>query len=162
MTIPNAEERLASEKYQSYMRGWRDGAAGKPKRMEFIAHKTREDLATSYGLGYTMGEDARIGASAFASQTFGYKPSILRGAERVLEDLAKFEDRWLAQHFEFGFACAVQGWDKPPAASRDDVTQARAAGFEAAKRTVEAYEQSAKEQGAEWVAAYRASRPEGS
>lgn len=156
MTIPNAAERLASEKYQSYMRGWRDGATGKAKRKEFMEHPTRQDLAHAYGWGYGMGETAAGKASSFAQGNFGYTPSILRKASVESPD-----ERWLASHYEFGFQCSVQGWDAPPVSFRDDdVTRARKAGFEYARQTATAYDQLAQEQAAEWVAGYLATKPE--
>lgn len=65
------------ELYQSYMRGWRDGATAKAKRREFIEH-AKPEFRTTYEEGYEAGMNARGEAGKHASKTFGYTPSILR------------------------------------------------------------------------------------
>lgn len=71
----------ASEKYQIYMRGWRDGAAG--RGMDIIA-RNHETLQDFYVLGHKDGYEARAVASQTAYVKFGYQPSILRTQEEPL------------------------------------------------------------------------------
>jgi hypothetical protein len=71
----SAEEIDASNKYQSYVRGWTDGASVKAMRKEFKEHPT---LGSVYCDGYAAGYAARGQMTAAASKLFGHEPSILR------------------------------------------------------------------------------------
>lgn len=69
-----------SERYQSWLKGWRDGAVGTVKARVFLEHR-RTDLRDAYEVGYAAGLAARGDASAQASTYSGHQPSILRGSE---------------------------------------------------------------------------------
>lgn len=49
---------VAWEFFQSYRRGWRDGACATAKRREFMEHPTRHDLRDAYERGYNHGRVA--------------------------------------------------------------------------------------------------------
>lgn len=70
----------SANQYQSYMRGWRDGAGTHAMRKEF---SECEDLAirAAYDLGYAHGYAARCGATDLAVTKYDHTPSILRVAE---------------------------------------------------------------------------------
>lgn len=81
MSIPSAEQVEASNKFHSYTRGWKDGAAAKMKRPEFSGHR----LQGIYDRGYYAGEVARQGAVLWAQVAFGFTPSILRDGTEIEE-----------------------------------------------------------------------------
>jgi hypothetical protein len=63
---------VAGELFISYSRGWRDGACSRPKRPEFVEHKTRPDLRDAYLRGYDVGHAAyNRDLSAYAGEV-GY------------------------------------------------------------------------------------------
>lgn len=68
----------AYEVFQSYRKGWRDGACARPQDPKFIQHKTRPDLKDQYLRGHYDGYVAyKLAMNAEMDRT-GYKPSILR------------------------------------------------------------------------------------
>lgn len=70
----------AANLYQSYMKGWRDGAAFKSLDENFRKHENAS-LREAYGRGYSDGRVAMNSASHSASERYGYSPTILRTAE---------------------------------------------------------------------------------
>lgn len=74
----NRTERERAEQYQSYMRGWGDGALLRGKRPEFTEHKTRLDLSIAYQLGYSAGAHDRDRAAKRALRSYNHSPKILR------------------------------------------------------------------------------------
>lgn len=65
----------ANEKYQIYMRGWKDGAGGKPQRLDHVDHAT---LGHEYIRGFTDGMHAKGEASRAALERLKHTSSILR------------------------------------------------------------------------------------
>lgn len=70
------------EKFQSYRKGWRDGATSKAQDEKFLLHGTPH-IRTQYSRGYREGHEAyRLAMKAEMDRT-GYVPSILREAADV-------------------------------------------------------------------------------
>lgn len=78
------EEKIAArdlagrEHYQSYTRGWIDGAAVHALDERYTRHQTRPDLKQEYEKGYSAGSAARRLALNVAAKRLHWKPSILR------------------------------------------------------------------------------------
>ena len=68
----------SSNRYHSYIRGWKDGACSLAKRRKFVEHAT---LAADYRQGYADGNAARSMASRAATEFTGYAPTILRAVD---------------------------------------------------------------------------------
>ena len=68
---------LPGDLYQSYLKGFTDGASAKRKRPEFINHN-EDTIVSTYDMGYRDGALRRDDARRKASHISGYKPSILR------------------------------------------------------------------------------------
>jgi hypothetical protein len=66
--------------YHAYMRGWSAGASMKAMDPAFTKH-SQAYMRENYEAGYKDGRVARSAASESASETTGYKPSILRVCE---------------------------------------------------------------------------------
>lgn len=77
-SIPTPTQVLAHEKYQSYMRGWKDGCTARARRREFVEHETRPDLKEEYEAGYEEGMRVRAATQAEVATRIGYKPNVLR------------------------------------------------------------------------------------
>lgn len=73
-----AEQIDAANRYESYMRGWRDGAVITAMRPEFIELAPGAPLRMSYEDGYRDGRAARSAASQYATRVTGHEPTILR------------------------------------------------------------------------------------
>lgn len=67
----------AANRFQSYMRGWKDGASMHAMPKEFRNHSDAA-LSAAYDLGYAHGYEARGEAQKNAEERYGYTPSILR------------------------------------------------------------------------------------
>ena len=68
----------AANRYEAYMRGWKDGASIKAMRQEMTALAPKAPLRLSYEDGYTDGRTARAAASQYATRVTGHEPTILR------------------------------------------------------------------------------------
>lgn len=68
----------AANRYESYMRGWRDGAVITAMRPEFTERAPGDQLRIAYELGYGDGRKARSNASSQAASVYGHKLTILR------------------------------------------------------------------------------------
>jgi len=76
--VPTEKSRLAHELFQSYFRGWCDGASCHSMDKKFIEHPTRPDLKAEYENGYVDGNKARKQAMSIAAERLNYEPKILR------------------------------------------------------------------------------------
>lgn len=83
--IRDKQSKLAHELFQSYFRGWRDGASCHSMDKKFIDHPTRPDLKAEYEKGYMDGGNARKKDMAEASERLGYEPCILRACNTKME-----------------------------------------------------------------------------
>lgn len=69
------------ELFQSFVKGWCDGAAMRVMRKVFTEHPTRPDLKESYSDGYAQGCIARRAACKAEADRIGHVPTILRTAK---------------------------------------------------------------------------------
>lgn len=69
----------ASERYQLYARGFRDGAATKPMRKDHIG-------LGPYDRGYADGVKATRAACRREAKRLGYRPTVLRAAQEKGKD----------------------------------------------------------------------------
>ena len=86
--LSTPDQRLASERFHSYMRGWEHGAVRRSMDKAFTEHATRPDLTAEYKRGYTSGTTARRAASSRTAARTDYRPNILR-ARRAKGDGVK-------------------------------------------------------------------------
>ena len=72
---PNADV-AASERFQSYRRGFRDRMLA---REAYVRHTTRPDLTAAYLAGYEEAAPIYNAAMKAARERYGYVPSMIRG-----------------------------------------------------------------------------------
>ena len=72
----------SANKFRSYVKGWKDGAASRMPNPVFKDNP----LKPHYDFGYADGCVARQAATKKASDTYGYEPSILRASDKELYD----------------------------------------------------------------------------
>ncbi len=72
----------AENQHASFMRGFRDGVAGRALRPEFVARDEDEPLRVAYLSGYHDGGAACATASQHATKMYGFTPSILRSVDK--------------------------------------------------------------------------------
>lgn len=79
-SMKQKQQKLPSELFHAYRRGWRDGAGDKVMNTSFIEHKTRPDLAEEYKTGYTEGRLAFATDMDTCAKRVGYdqQSAILR------------------------------------------------------------------------------------
>lgn len=77
MAIPTPSEILAANNFYTYIRGWRDGVAGKtnPKVIE------TSSLYPIYMEGHAAGRLAKQAVYQEAQAKYGFEPNFLRSAD---------------------------------------------------------------------------------
>jgi hypothetical protein len=70
----------AADRFHSFLRGFRDGVAGRPEDPNFTGC-ARDDIRSAYATGLLDGCTAVERAAGKAQKRYRYKPSILRGGE---------------------------------------------------------------------------------
>jgi hypothetical protein len=82
MTIEQDPDRTAAANhYQSYMRGWKNGACVNAIDTTFIARETSDPIRQHYEMGYAGGRKARNNAANIATNLTSHAPSVLRMAD---------------------------------------------------------------------------------
>jgi hypothetical protein len=69
---------MAADEYQSYMRGWKNGACVNAMDPTFTTRDAADLMRIEYEAGYTAGRAARNVAAIMATARTGYEPSVLR------------------------------------------------------------------------------------
>jgi hypothetical protein len=88
--IPETRAEIdAADRYQSYRRGWRDGATSRVRAAVFETH-TDQGIRAAYDLGYIDGQRSYGHAMIEAQRLYKHTPSVLRNGPPVLTD----DDRW--------------------------------------------------------------------
>lgn len=78
--VPDKEQIRAGNLWNTYIQGWRHGAASKALDEKFTGH-TSDEIRQAYNQGYIAGRTSVNKAALEASMHYGYTPSILRLAE---------------------------------------------------------------------------------
>jgi hypothetical protein len=82
MTIERDPDRIAAANhYQSYMRGWKNGACVNAMDATFVGRETSDPIRQHYEMGYAGGRKARNNAANIATNLTGHVPSVLRLAD---------------------------------------------------------------------------------
>jgi hypothetical protein len=82
MTVEQDPVRIAAANhYQSYMRGWKNGACVNAMDATFIARETSDPMRKHYEIGYSDGRKSRNVAANIATNLTGHVPSVLRLAD---------------------------------------------------------------------------------
>lgn len=82
MSVRTKDEGLAFDLFQSYRRGWKDGAVRKwPPDPRFVEHGTRPDMKAEYERGFADGTAANIKALGKAMKRLGYDADPLRAGD---------------------------------------------------------------------------------
>lgn len=104
-----------AERFQSYIRGWRAGAAVQAMDPKFAQHPT---LGADYNKGYTDGREAYRAAAVSACDQFSYKPNVLRIDNIVQPLLDEQVATSAARQYERTYVCGhlYTGEEPPPRA----------------------------------------------